>query len=393
MAKAKKGAKGSKGDAHGKKDITKLLGELNEIWEDVDPISFEDVPDGKYQVLLKDININESKSSSRLQVSWQLKIASGEFANRMIFKHDGIDTAESLGYFKGGLARLGVECPDDMKELPGILDELKETFASVTVRTKKGSDMANVYFDKALDSDDIEEDLSADPDDPDAAGTVDEEELVWEKGEKCEVDIDGTNYPGVVTKVHDDSTALITFDDGDTDTYAFTDLIEIEEEETAEADPEPEPEAAEPEAEEEDEPWAKGDECQVDIEGTMYKGTIKSIKGDDAKVEFEDGDKDTYPLDDLVEIEEEEEEAEAAEPEVEEEAAEPEGDELKLAFEEDAISEAQQTKIEKLSKDHEFNPDDYETFKDLLIDIAEYLDIGGEFKTPKEIIAAISKAV
>jgi len=384
MAKAKKGAKGKKGDSHGVKDIAKLLGELNEIWEDVDPVSFEDVPDGKYQTLLNKIEINESKSSGRLQVSWQLKIASGEFANRMIFKHDGIDTAESLGYFKGGLARLGVECPDDMKELPDILDELKDTFASVTVRTKKGADMANVYFDKALDSDDIEEDLS---EDPDKAGTADEEELVWEKGEKCEVDIDGTNYPGVVTSVNDDSTALITFDDGDTDTYAFADLIEIEGEETAEAE---EPEAAEPEAEEEDEPWAKGDECQVDIEGTMYTGKIKSIKDDVAKVVFDDGDTDSYPLDDLVEIEEEE--AEAAEPEAAEAAAEPEADELKLAFEEDMINEAMQTKINKLSKDHEFNPDDYETFKDLLIDIAEYLDIGGEFKTPKEIIAAISKA-
>lgn len=389
MAKKQSGKKGSKGDTHGKKDIAKLLGELNEIWEDVDPVSFEDVADGKYQTLLSKIEINESKSSGRLQVSWQLKIASGEFANRMIFKHDGIDTAESLGYFKGGLARLGVECPDDMQELPEVLDELKDTFASVTVRTKKGSDIANVYFDKALDSDDIEEDLS---EDPDAAGTEEAEEaeeLVWEKGEKCEVDIDGTNYPGVVTTVNeDDSTALITFDDGDTDTYAFADLIEIEGkntgDEAAEAEePDPEPEV------EEDEPWAKGDECQVDIDGTMYNGKIKSIKDDVAKIVFDDGDTDSYPLDDLVEIEaEESEETEEAE-ETEETA---EGDELKLAFEEDMITEALQTKIEKLSKDHEFNPDDYENYKDLLIDIGEYLDIGGEFKTPKEIIAAISKS-
>jgi len=390
MAKKQSGAKGKKSDTHGKKDIAKALAALNDIWGDTDPVSFEDVPDGKYQILLKDIGINESKSSGRLQVSWQLKIVSGSFANRMMFKHDGIDTAESLGYFKGGLARLGVECPDDMSDLPDVLDELKGTYASVTSRTKKGSDMANVFFDKALDSDDIDEDISEDPGDPDADAMEETEEVIWEVGERCEVDIDGTNYPGEVTEVNDDSTALITFDDGDTDTYAFTDLIEVDaEEEEAE-----EEEAEEEEAEEEEATWAKGDECQVDIDGDMYKGVIKKIKDDEATIKFDDGDTDTYSLSELVEVAAEEAEAEVEEEEeAEEEAEAAEDGELALTFEEDAITDALQTKVEKLAKSHEFNPDDYETYKDLIIDISEYLDIKGVFKSPKEIIAAISGAV
>ena len=378
--KAKKG-KGKSSDSHGKKDVMKQLSALNEIWVDVDPVTFEDVPDGKYQIVFKGININEAKSSGRLQVTFPLKIVSGTFTNRMMFKHDGIDTEESLGYFKGGLARLGIECPEDMTELPAILEELNGTFASVTSRTKKGKDMPSIYFDKALDSDDIEEDLSEDPDDGAETEEIEEtEELIWEEGEKCGVDIDGEIYSGVITTIHDDNeTALITFDDGDIETYTFADLIEVK--------------AEEEEAEEEEEvAWSKGDQCQVEIDGDMYTGTIKSIKNDIARIKFEDNDIDDYPLDDLVKVEENEE---AEEVEEEEEAAEEEeateSAELTLTFDDDAIDEKQISIIEKLAKDNEFNSDDYETYAALLVDMGEYLDIGGKFKDAKSLINAIKK--
>jgi hypothetical protein len=47
--------------------------------------------------------------------------------------------------------------------------------------------------------------------------------------------------------------------------------------------------------------WNDGDRCVVEIDGEDYAGTIKTIKGDNAIVLFDDGDKDTYPLDDLKE--------------------------------------------------------------------------------------------
>lgn len=51
------------------------------------------------------------------------------------------------------------------------------------------------------------------------------------------------------------------------------------------------------------EEWAKGDRVLVEIDGEDYAGTIKKIKDDEAKVKFDDGDVDTYPLDDLREEE------------------------------------------------------------------------------------------
>lgn len=67
------------------------------------------------------------------------------------------------------------------------------------------------------------------------------------------------------------------------------------------------------EKEEPEDNWEIGSRVLVDIGGTGYAGEIKSIKGDVAKIKFDDGDADSYPLDDLKE----EPASESAEPEPE----------------------------------------------------------------------------
>ena len=143
------------------KSVTKQLAEL-EGWEDTPEKSFEDVEPGKYQVKIGAATLNNAKSSGRLQVSWELTIVNGNFSGRKLFKHDGLDTEDGRSYFRGSLAKLGHEWPDNPKELIGVLEELLDTFASVTVRKRKDSDGISVYFDKALDSDDVENELSED---------------------------------------------------------------------------------------------------------------------------------------------------------------------------------------------------------------------------------------
>jgi len=376
-AKAKgKKAKGKDGDEHGKKDISKQLANLNEVWGDIPEASFEDVPDGKQQIQIKAATLNVAKSESkRFQCSWTLKVVSGEYANRNVFKHDGLDTEESIGYFKSGLARLGVEYPDDANDLPEVLEELLDTFASVTLRTKAGREIQNIFFDRALDSDDIDDVPE------EAAATGDDTSDDWKKDDKCQVDIDGEMYSGIVAELHDDGeTALIKFDDGDKDTYSLDDLIEIETE-----DAEPEDTKTE-DAEPEDEDWKKDDRCQVDIEGEMWPGVIKSIKDDKAKIKFDDGDEDTYPLDDLIEIKDE-----STGKTKDKDSGDEAPGKITLNFDEDGIKKRQHASIEKLAKKHEFNPDDYETYKDLLIDITEYLELDGEYSDSKSLINALEE--
>ena len=233
----KKQQKRKSQDEHGKKGIKTSLHALGAIWGDVEGIEFGDVPDAKYQIQFAGITLNESQSSGRFQCSWDMKIVAGDHKNQHLFKHDGLDNEESLSYFKGGLARLGVEC-EDSKDLPGVLEELLGTFAVVTARTKRGADIQNVYFDRALDSDDVED--PGDDDVPEVAEAEGVEEDVWEVGNKCKVLIDDEEYVGEITTIDDEGTeADIQFDDGDTGTHPIDDLIEIEDEEAA-ADDEPE---------------------------------------------------------------------------------------------------------------------------------------------------------
>ena len=49
----------------------------------------------------------------------------------------------------------------------------------------------------------------------------------------------------------------------------------------------------------EPEPWAKGHRCGVQIDDEVYYGEIVSIRGEKATILFDDGDKQSHPLDDL----------------------------------------------------------------------------------------------
>lgn len=177
-----------------------------------------DIPDGNYQVKILSAELNYS-SNKRPQCSWQLQIANGEFVNRRLFKHDGVDNEQSIGFFKLGLQRLGVEVKS-MRQLPAELKELVGTCAEVRVQTK--GEFTNTHFTKALDDDEVE---TADLEDFGAAageGASSEDED-WKAGEKCIVDYDGTPYTGKITRIGD-TTATVKFEDGETDEVEFDDL-------------------------------------------------------------------------------------------------------------------------------------------------------------------------
>lgn len=198
-------------DEHGQKDVSGLLEEGESDWGDA-PDSM-DISDGKYQVKIntkgEKLGIGQS-GSGRRQVVFMLSIAAGEYANRKVFKRDGIDNSESMGWFKSGLKRLGIDPPKSIKDLPDILDELDNTYAEVSIKTN--GDFLNAYFNKALDSGDV--DTSA----LEIEGNDDkksDKKSKWEKGDKVQVKFDGDWYTGEIKKVLDDDKVRILFEDGD----------------------------------------------------------------------------------------------------------------------------------------------------------------------------------
>jgi len=283
------------------------LEELEGVWGDVEESSFGDIPDGRYQVQITAAVLNHSKSSGRFQCSWQMKIVSGEHKGRMLFKHDGMEDETNLGWFRGGLARLGIDWPEKATDIPDMLEEeVIGTFAEVTARTKGDSDIQNVYFNRALDSDDVDAEDLEDWSDDSENEEEDGEEDGWEIGHRCVVEIDGADYTGEINGIND------------------------------------------------------------------KEGTVS--------VAFDDGDEGEYPIDDLKVEEGEEEESGGDDGEDEEEDEGDGGDgTVEVSFTDDDLNASQKKAIKTLATSHEFDPYDYESYVDLLCDIAEHLEVAGSF--------------
>ena len=350
-------AKRKPADEHGVKDISAALAELEQGWEDTEEQSFGDIPDGKYAVRIDEANINHSKSSGRLQVSFQMTIAEGDHRGRKLFKHDGLDTEQGRSFMRTSLARLGYEWPVDPKALPETLQSIVGSAAQVTARTKAGSDIQNVYFDKALDADTLDIDNLDD--------------VTIQVGSRVSVDYSGEAYEGEVKAVDTDAeTADITFDDESEDTIAWDDITILSEPESEEED----------EDEDEEKSIVVGCKVTVEFDGDPYSGTVVSVprnyKG--LLVEFEDGDKGNFEPEDITVTEWPEEKAE--EDDTTEEAS------VEVEFTDDDLSTPQAKRIRSLAVAHEFDPDDYDSQVDLLVDIAEYCEISGEYDSALTLI-------
>ncbi len=323
MAKKRKKSKKSE-DEHGVKGVDDQLDELfEETWSDVEARSFDEVPDATYQTRLLAAVINNAQSSGRLQCSWEYLIIEGDQRGRHIFIHQGLDTEDGIAYFKGSLARLGHEEPTSKKELKATLEEAIEapTYAAIRLSTKR---------------------------------------------KKIE---------GVLQEIQNKRIIKALDSDEVEDDFGEDELTP-----TMTASPSEE----EPELGEEGEPtWEKGDLVKVKIDGEHYEGKIRKIKKNTADIKFDDGDEDTFPLDELESVTEEK--AEEPEPE-----SKPEEPPCKLVN--SKFTPSDRRTLKKLAKENDFNPDDYDSSAELLCEVGDYCGLSGKFKSPAILIKAIQNA-
>ena len=162
-------------DEQNQTDVGEQLNDIDD-WEDTEEKALGDVPDGQYQVQFTSVNINNAKSSGRLQASFEMTILDTEQRGRKLWSHFGLDDVDQRGYLRGALAKLGEEWPDKPSKLPSVLEGIEGTYAMVKKKAKKYKDKEsgevlerdNTYFLRALDSDEVEpitEDEEADKDD------------------------------------------------------------------------------------------------------------------------------------------------------------------------------------------------------------------------------------
>ena len=121
------------------------LSSFDDEFETAEAPSYEEVPDGKYQVNIESVKLESSQKGDPM-IKFDLEIISGSQAGRHIFKNSVI-TQASLPYVKGDLKTLGLELAK-FSELAGRLEELLDKKLEVTKRTR--GDYTNVYFNRRL---------------------------------------------------------------------------------------------------------------------------------------------------------------------------------------------------------------------------------------------------
>lgn len=121
-------------------EIAKSLKTLRSTWKDTEPrTGFVTVPDNDYLAKLVDMEVTLSKNK-RIQVVSTFRIADGKHKKTEIKKFDGIDSDVSISWFKGYCEVLGLEIPEDLMELPDVLEEFvgdnKDELFRLTLKTK-----------------------------------------------------------------------------------------------------------------------------------------------------------------------------------------------------------------------------------------------------------------
>lgn len=148
--------------------ITKELKKLQEEYEAAEPAEGlgGGIPDDDYVVKISDMEINHSKNG-RLQVKVVYKVEEGKYEGEEIWDFWGLDE-QGLPYFKLNCNKVGIELPDDLEELPEVLEKFVEDnddTIELTLKTK--NDFQNKYInsDGAADDDDDKKKPADDDDD------------------------------------------------------------------------------------------------------------------------------------------------------------------------------------------------------------------------------------
>jgi hypothetical protein len=122
------------------------LSVFDEEYDEAEVPTYEEVPDGKYQVRVQRAALGTSQAGDAM-LKWDLVVLSGQHAGRHVFKN-AVITHKSLPFVKGDLHTLGVQL-SRFSDLPNHLEALLDQTLEITKRTR--GEYTNVYFNRRLE--------------------------------------------------------------------------------------------------------------------------------------------------------------------------------------------------------------------------------------------------
>ena len=118
----------------------------------VEDREFEEVPDGKYQVIVDKVELTVAKSSGNKMLKWTLRILGPRYAGRLLWRHNVMATRENIRWLKTDLHTCGLDLVK-LSELPQHLERLLDVHLEITKRTR--NDSSSIYLNRRLASDEV----------------------------------------------------------------------------------------------------------------------------------------------------------------------------------------------------------------------------------------------
>lgn len=152
-----------------KKNISKALKALQGQWKEAEPRTFTTIPDADYVAKLTEMSVDES-ANGRIQVVTTFVVADGKMKGKEVKKFDGIASDKNMEFFKGFCQVLGIEIPEDITDLPEVLDEFVGEFKDlVNIKAITKDEYQNIRvtglseYEADEDSDDEDSDEEDEP--------------------------------------------------------------------------------------------------------------------------------------------------------------------------------------------------------------------------------------
>jgi hypothetical protein len=110
------------------------------------PPAFVAVPDGRYKVMVENVELTTAKTSGNPLLKWRLRITGEDQKHRVLFKNRAI-TSTTIEFVKKEMKVLGVDL-EPFSSLPQKLGDLLSVELMISKVTK--GEYENIYFNKRL---------------------------------------------------------------------------------------------------------------------------------------------------------------------------------------------------------------------------------------------------
>lgn len=107
---------------------------------------YASVPDGRYRVMVENVELTTAKTSGNPLLKWRLRITGEDQKNRLLFKNRAI-TSTTIEFVKKEMNVLGVDL-EPFSSLPQKLGDLVNVELMISKITK--GEYENIYFNKRL---------------------------------------------------------------------------------------------------------------------------------------------------------------------------------------------------------------------------------------------------